>query len=114
MNGMSVIMNATRKMPAAMEEILSRNQMTAADVDTFLVHQANANLLARIAKTLNTPAERFFSNIARYGNTSSASMLIAASEWAESGQSELASDSNLVFCAFGAGFHWGAVLAKPA
>jgi 3-oxoacyl-[acyl-carrier-protein] synthase-3 len=62
-----------------------------------------------VAKGAGAPAERFFSNISRYGNTSSSSMLIAASEWSE--QSEPVSDSNVVFCAFGAGFHWGAVLA---
>ena len=53
--------------------------------------------------------EKFFSNIARYGNTSSASMLIAASEW--NAQHGFERDRPVVFAAFGAGFHWGALLA---
>jgi 3-oxoacyl-[acyl-carrier-protein] synthase-3 len=53
---------------------------------------------------------RFFSNIARYGNTSSASLLIAASEWSR--ESGFKPGANTVFAAFGAGFHWGALLAR--
>ena len=107
MNGLNVILHASRKMPAVIDEVLQRNQMTAAQVGTFLLHQANLNLLTRVAKSVNVDRERVFTNIERYGNTSSASMLIAASEWAETNPV----DGPVVFCAFGAGFHWGAVLA---
>jgi len=48
-----------------------------------------------------------FSNIARYGNTSSASLLIAAAEWAGLEPAP----GPVVFAAFGAGFHWGAIVA---
>lgn len=110
MNGLQVILHAARKMPEVMEELLQRNGRTAADVDAFLIHQANLNLLTRVAKTLNVDRERFYTNIDRYGNTSSASMLIAASEWEETKPNA----KSLVFCGFGAGFHWGAVLATVA
>ena len=110
MNGLNVILHASRKMPTVMQELLDRNQMSAAQVGTFLVHQANLNLLTRVAKTMGVEREKFFSNIDRYGNTSSASMLIAASEWAETNPPV----APMVFCGFGAGFHWGAVLAVPA
>lgn len=110
MNGLNVILHAARKMPEVITELLSRNEIAAAQIDAFLVHQANLNLLTRVAKTLNVNRERFFVNIERYGNTSSASMLIAASEWA----SGAAWANHVIFCAFGAGFHWGAVLAEGA
>jgi 3-oxoacyl-[acyl-carrier-protein] synthase-3 len=70
MNGLTVIMQATRKLPAVIREVLDAAKIAPADVATFLVHQANQNLLARVAKGLDVPAERVFSNIARYGNTS--------------------------------------------
>ncbi len=73
------------------------------------MHQANQNLIVRIAQALEVAPEKFFSNIARYGNTSSASMLIAASEW--SAQSGFEPGAPVVFAGFGAGFHWGALLA---
>jgi 3-oxoacyl-[acyl-carrier-protein] synthase-3 len=107
MNGLNVILHASRKMPAVIEEVLQRNQMTAAHVQTFLLHQANLNLLTRVAKTLNVERDRVFTNIERYGNTSSASLLIAAAECNPT-------EGPVVFCAFGAGFHWGAVLARSA
>lgn len=110
MNGMSVILHAARKMPSVIEELLGRHNMKAAEVSAFLLHQANLNLLTRVGKALGVEQGRFFSNIARYGNTSSASLLIAASEWSATNPST----GPVVFCAFGAGFHWGAVLAMPA
>jgi 3-oxoacyl-[acyl-carrier-protein] synthase-3 len=110
MNGMSVILHAARKMPSVIEELLERHNMKADEVSAFLLHQANLNLLTRVAKALNVERETIFSNIARYGNTSSASLLIAASEWSATNPPA----GPVVFCAFGAGFHWGAVLAMPA
>jgi 3-oxoacyl-[acyl-carrier-protein] synthase-3 len=110
MNGRSVIMQASRKIPAAIAELLERNQTAASAVKTFLMHQANQNLIDRVAKALNVQAGTFYSNIRRCGNTSSASMLIAASEW---WQAPGPRPGDLIcFAAFGAGFHWGAMLLE--
>jgi 3-oxoacyl-[acyl-carrier-protein] synthase-3 len=110
MNGYSVIMQASRKMPRAIATVLERNAVAAASVEAFLLHQANQNLIDRVAKALGVESARFYSNIRRYGNTSSASMLIAASEWDR--QASVASGAKICFAAFGAGFHWGALLAE--
>src|SRR4029079_4238828 len=83
MDGLSVILQAARKLPSSIQEVLTRQKVAAADVKVFLLHQANQNLLVRVAKSLGVPAERVYSNVARYGNTSSASMLIAAAEWSQ-------------------------------
>ncbi|MEO8100105.1 MAG: ketoacyl-ACP synthase III [Acidobacteriota bacterium] len=107
MNGLNVILHAARKIPAVIEEVLARQNIAAADVRAFLLHQANLNLLTRVAKALGVERERIFTNVERYGNTSSASMLIAASEWAETNPAA----GPIVFGAFGAGFHWGALIA---
>jgi 3-oxoacyl-[acyl-carrier-protein] synthase-3 len=109
MDGRVVIMQASRKLPAVIHELLERVQLPAAAVHAFLVHQANQNLIVRIAKAIEVAPEKFYSNIARYGNTSSASMLIAAAEW--TAQSGFRRGEPVVFAAFGAGFHWGALLA---
>lgn len=108
MNGLSVILQATRKLPAVIREVLDLAGIAPADVGAFLIHQANQNLLARVAKSLGVTPERVYSNIARYGNTSSASMLIAAAEWDQ--QSPPAGPA--VFAAFGAGLHWGALVTS--
>jgi 3-oxoacyl-[acyl-carrier-protein] synthase-3 len=110
MDGRTVILQAARKLPRAITEVLDRNQRTAPGLSALLLHQANRNLLTRVAQSLHLPEERCFRNLERYGNTSSASLLIAADEWwmAQSG----AWPGPVVFAAFGAGLHWGALLAE--
>jgi 3-oxoacyl-[acyl-carrier-protein] synthase-3 len=112
MNGRSVILQASRKIPSVINELLDRNGKSASSVKIFLMHQANQNLMDRVARALDVDAARLYSNIRRYGNTSSASMLIAAAEWwRDPGPS---SGDLICFAAFGAGFHWGALLAQFA
>lgn len=110
MEGRAVILHAARRMPAAITEVLTRQAVDPLAVRAFIPHQANRNLLERVAKAVGVQSDRFISNIARYGNTSSASLLIAASEWAE--QTVLNPGDYVCFCAFGAGFHWGAILTR--
>lgn len=107
MNGLTVILQAARKIPSSIEEVLARQGLSAQQVTAFLLHQANLNLLTRVAKALDVGVEKIFANVQRYGNTSSASMLIAAAEWAETNPGR----GPIVFSAFGAGFHWGALVA---
>ncbi|MFN7939425.1 MAG: ketoacyl-ACP synthase III [Bryobacteraceae bacterium] len=110
MNGRSVILQATRKIPRGIADLLGQLGVKAADVGTFLMHQANQNLIDRVADSLGVERSLFFSNIRRYGNTSSASMLIAASEWVAARGFE--AGSLTCFAAFGAGYNWGALLAE--
>ena len=112
MRGLDVIVQASRKIPRSIEDLLTRNQLKPADVGTFLMHQANVNLIRKVATSLSVPEDRFFRNIDRYGNTSSASLLIAASEWHAANPTP--PTSPIVFAAFGAGFNWGTILALPA
>lgn len=105
MNGRSVILQASRRLPRTIAGLLERNRYSTSQVRVFLLHQANQNLLARLAQSLDVPPDRFFSNIRLRGNTSSASLLIAAAECNPHA-------GPVIFAAFGAGFHWGALLAE--
>jgi 3-oxoacyl-[acyl-carrier-protein] synthase-3 len=111
MEGRTIILQAARKIPRTISELLQRNHVQPPQVDTFLMHQANLNLITRVAQALAVPESRFFHNVARYGNTSSASMLIAATEWWRERAGPV--EAPVVFAAFGAGLHWGALLAIP-
>jgi 3-oxoacyl-[acyl-carrier-protein] synthase-3 len=110
MNGRSVILQASRKIPRAIEGILTKNGRKAKEIDVFLMHQANQNLIVRVAQALGVAEEKFYSNIRQYGNTSSASMLIAAAEWWQS--VGIRPGLPVCFATFGAGFNWGALLAE--
>ena len=112
MKGLDVIVQASRKIPRSIEDLLTKNNLKPADVGVFLMHQANVNLIRKVATALQAPEDRFFRNIDRYGNTSSASLLIAASEWHAANPTP--PTTPIVFAAFGAGFNWGAILALPS
>jgi len=110
MDGRTIILQAGRKMSRAITAVLERNQVKPDDVGIYILHQANLNLITRVARVLGQPEHKFFVNLDRYGNTSSASLLIAAAEWRH-GAPEITSP--VVFASFGAGLHWGAVLVSP-
>jgi 3-oxoacyl-[acyl-carrier-protein] synthase III len=110
MKGLSVILQASRKIPRSIEDILAKNNLKPSDVGVYLMHQANLNLIRKVAITLAVPERSFFCNIDRYGNTSSASLLIAASEWHAANPTPT---KPIIFATFGAGFNWGSILALP-
>lgn len=110
MDGRTIILHAARKLPRIIRELLDRRDCRPDQVGTYLLHQANRNLITRVAQTLGVPDERFFCNLDRYGNTSSASLLIAAAEWRRHVRKM---EAPAVLAAFGAGLHWGAVLLEP-
>lgn len=110
MRGRSVIRNAGKKLPAAIREVLHHSDLHPKEVDAYMVHQANQHLIEGVARALGVDKEAFPLNIREYGNTSSASMLIVADEYFR--DRVIKSGRYFVFGAFGAGYHWGAVLAK--
>ncbi len=111
MDGRSIILHATRKLPRVIVEVLERNGCKPGDVGAFLMHQANLNLITKVAQQLGVEESKFFANIQRYGNTSSASVLIAAAEWRSGGGNF---DAPVVMAVFGAGLNWGSVLLEGA
>jgi len=110
MRGRSVIRNAGKKLPAAIREVLHHSDLHPKEVDAYMVHQANQHVVEGVARALGVEKEAFPLNIREYGNTSSASMLIVADEYFR--DRVIKSGRYFVFGAFGAGYHWGAVLAK--
>lgn len=110
MVGQSVILQASRKIVAACQTVLARNNLQPADVRWMVPHQANANLLAQVARGLKFPTAEggVISVLEDYGNTSSASMGIALDVLRRSGR--IQPGDRLLLPAFGAGFTWGAGL----
>ncbi|OFX12703.1 MAG: 3-oxoacyl-ACP synthase [Armatimonadetes bacterium RBG_19FT_COMBO_69_19] len=110
MNGREVYKFAVRIIPRAIEEAVSRAGLTLADVDLFIPHQANIRIIDAAAKRLGQPREKFFVNVERYGNTSSASVPVALYEAVRAGlihRGDLA-----VLVAFGGGLTWGSTALR--
>ena len=64
-------------------------------------HQANSRIIDAAARRASIPREKFYVNIDRFGNTSSASIPIALDALNRSGM--LQSGDRLILCAFGGG-----------
>lgn len=111
MNGQAVILQASRRMAAACRAVLERNGLGVDDVRWVVPHQANANLLAQIARAIGFGrADGVVSVIEELGNTSSASMGIALDALRRKGT--VVEGDYLLLPAFGAGFTWGAGLCR--
>lgn len=73
-------------------------------------HQVNQRIIEAAAERVGLPIEKFFVNIDRYGNTSSASVAIALDEAYRAGRLEKGKIQCMV--AFGAGMAWGHSLVR--
>ncbi len=80
------------------------------DIDFIIPHQANIRIIEFAAKRLGVPIDKFYVNIEKYGNTSSASVPIALAELNESGR--LKEGNIIALTAFGGGLSSGACIIK--
>jgi 3-oxoacyl-[acyl-carrier-protein] synthase-3 len=110
MNGREVFKHGVRNMAQAARTALDANGLRAADVTWVFAHQANLRIIEGVAERVGIPLDRFFLNIERYGNTSSASLPIALDEAAESGK--LKTDDTLLFTALGGGLAWASACVR--
>lgn len=110
MDGQAVFKKAVLKFPEVIGEALSKNNLTPADIDLLVPHQANLRISQFVQKTLGLTDNKVFNNIQKYGNTTAASVPIALSEAWEQGRIK---EGDLVcLAAFGAGFTWGSALIR--
>jgi 3-oxoacyl-[acyl-carrier-protein] synthase-3 len=110
MDGSGVFRFATRIMASAAEEVIKAAGLKTSDIDLIIPHQANARIIEAAARGLKLPLDKFFINIDRYGNTSTASIPIAVAEAAEQGL--LHPNDLIVLVGFGGGLTWGATLIQ--
>jgi 3-oxoacyl-[acyl-carrier-protein] synthase-3 len=106
MHGRQVFRFATRIMAEASEQALARAGLEVGDVSLFIPHQANERILQSAAKSLGVDPAKLYSNLHRYGNTSSASVPMALCEAIDEG---VIKSNDLIVCVgFGAGLTWAA------
>jgi 3-oxoacyl-[acyl-carrier-protein] synthase-3 len=110
MQGREVFRRAVRAVVESASLALERSQMTAADIDWFIPHQANLRIIEASANRLGIPMEQTVVNIDRFGNTSGASIPLALAEAADANRFD---DGDLLLMSgFGAGMAWGSVVVR--
>lgn len=90
--------------------LLKRSGLTVEDLRWIVPHQANRRIVEFAAERLSIPMEKFYLNIERYGNTSSASIPMALDELNRSGK--LQRGDLVLMSAFGGGLASAACLIR--
>jgi 3-oxoacyl-[acyl-carrier-protein] synthase-3 len=110
MNGKEVYRFATRVVTHSAKRVLDRCGYKAADLDLFVPHQANLRIIEGAVDKMGLPWEKVYTNLQKYGNTSSASIPLCLKEARADGRLK---DGDLVLLmGFGAGLSWGACLMR--
>jgi 3-oxoacyl-[acyl-carrier-protein] synthase-3 len=104
-DGKTVFKFAVSNMADAAAQIMERNSLGKEDVDWLVPHQANNRIIEATANRMNLERSKVMNNIAKYGNTTSATLPLLLADY----ESQLKKGDKLVFAAFGGGFTWGSI-----
>lgn len=110
MNGTSVFIFGLKTVPAAVNELLAKENRSITDIDLFIFHQANLFLIDAICAKLNIPEDRTFNYIEKVGNTVSASIPIALCEAIKAGKAK--AGDKILLTGFGVGLSWAATIIE--
>lgn len=110
MDGRGVYRFATRVIGESLKDALGEAGLGPEDLQLIIPHQANQRIIEYAAKSLKLPDDRVYSNIARYGNTSAATIPIALAEAMDEGR--INPGDNIAFVGFGGGLAWAAMVIE--
>ena len=110
MGGQETFKLAVNAMVSASREVLETSGVSPDQVAWVIPHQANHRIIEAVAHRLAIPDDRVYSNIDRYGNTSSASIGICLDELNRAGK--LQKGDVVLLTAFGGGLTWAAELIR--
>lgn len=110
MDGRNVFKWAVRAVAETMQIVAEAAEISLDDVDYYLLHQANMRILDATCETLKISKDKLVNNIARYGNTSAASIPLLIDELVQAGRIE--TGDTLMMSGFGAGLTWGTGLFR--
>lgn len=112
MDGRAIFDFSIRNVPASIRQLAEIGETQLAEVDYYLLHQANYRIVEAIAKKLKLPMSKFKTNMQHYGNTSAASIPILLDEVVSSGELKLGSGQKIVLTGFGGGLTWASILIE--
>ena len=110
MDGREVFKFATKNVIQSLRKVMEEAGVTAEEIKYFIPHQANMRIVEVISKKLQIPFDKFYMNMDRYGNTSSASIPIALNELNEKGLIERG--DKIILTGFGGGMTWATMLIE--
>ena len=108
MDGQAVFKLAVGLLESAAKTTIAKANLTEADVDWLVPHQANIRIMQSTARKLKLPMEKVVVTVDQHGNTSAASIPLALDTAVRSGQVKVG--EKLLLEGVGGGFTWGALL----
>ena len=111
-DGSTVFKFAVRRTGELCERLLARNNVTAADIDLFVSHQANRRIIEAVAERVGLDSSKVIINIERFGNTTAGTIPLAMNDAVEQGR--LKKGDLVLIASVGAGFTVGAMLVRWA
>lgn len=110
MAGSDVFRFTASAVPEAIDAVLHQANMTADQIDWFVLHQANVRILQMVSTRYGLDPKKVYVNIDRYGNTSGVSVALCLDEMRKNGQ--LKAGQHIVISGFGGGLTYGAALIR--
>ena len=110
MSGNDVYKIAVKTLTNDVIDILETNNLDASQIDHFIPHQANFRIIEAVRSKLNFPIEKTILTVAKYGNTSAASIPMAMNDAYEEGR--IKKGDLMLLDTFGGGFTWASALVR--
>lgn len=110
MDGQAVFKFAVRVLAEVAEEVCRSADISTADVDWLIPHQANIRIIEATGKKLGVAPARVIVSVDRHGNTSAASVPLALDEAVRDGR--IQRGQKVLLEGVGGGFTWGAALLE--
>ena len=110
MNGREVLRFAVSAIAEAVNEVLKDTDISIDEIKYIVPHQANYRIIKSAAEKLSLNVDKFYLNLDKVGNTSSASVPIVLNEMYEKGL--LNKGDKIILVAFGGGLTYGATLME--
>ena len=110
MDGQAVFKLAVGVLEETARASLAKANMTDADIDWLIPHQANIRIMQSTAKKLKLSSDKVVVTVDQHGNTSAASIPLALDTAVRDGR--IQRGQTLMLEGVGGGFTWGSVLLR--
>lgn len=110
MDGLSIYKYAVTEGSKIVQQMLKKAELTGKDLQWIVAHQSNLKIIEAIAKRLNLPQKKFYTNLQNVGNTFCASIPIALDEMEK--KNLLKKGDKIMLLGYGGGLNTGCILLE--
>ena len=108
MNGPDIFTFTIERVPIMVRDLLEKSGLSKDEINLFIPHQANLYILEFLRKKMKIEKDKYYINLANFGNTVSSTIPIALYEAKQEGLLH----GNILLAGFGVGLSWGGVILK--